>query len=95
MSYDIINLGENVDRQQQYSQQYYLLIFGVKEDVNQDPDKPATQLIRDNLEVDDDIEDLGRTPGTGSSTKSNDKAIPIIVKFTRYNARKKAFYPVF
>ena len=91
MSYDMKSLGEKVDRHEQYSRRYCLLIYSVKEDVKEDTDKLAIQLIRDDLEVDVDIDDLGRTHRIGSSRNSNDRARPIIVKFTRYNARKKVF----
>ena len=70
---------------------YYGVIYGVKEDVNEDTDKLAIQLIWDDLEVDVDIDDLGRTHRIGSSRNSNGKTRPIIAKFAKYNARKKVF----
>ena len=91
MSYDIKNLGEKVDSQEYDSQQYCLLISGFKEGVNKDTDKIAIQLIQDDLEVDVDINDLDKIHRIGSSGNSNGKLTLIIVKFTRYNVRKKVF----
>ena len=68
-----------------------MLINGVKEDVNEDTDKLAIQLIWDDLEIDVDIYELDRIHRTASSRNSNGKAKLIIVKFTRYNVRKKVF----
>ena len=73
------------------SQQYCLLISGFKEGVNKDTDKIAIQLIQDDLEVDVDINDLDKIHRIGSSGNSNGKLTLIIVKFTRYNVRKKVF----
>ena len=91
MSYDIKNLGGKVDSQEYDSQQYCLLISSFKEDVNKDTDKIAIQLIRDDLEVDVDINDLDKIHRISSSGNSNGKLTLIIVKFTRYNVRKKVF----
>ena len=59
-----------------------MLVYSVKEEVNENTDKRATQ-------VEVHIDDLDRTHRIGSSRNSNGKARPIIVKFTRYNRRKK------
>ena len=65
------------------------LISGYKEHVNKDTDKIAIQRIRDDLEVDVDINDLDKIHRIGSSGNSNGKLTLIIVKFTRYNVRQK------
>ena len=61
-----------------------MLVYSVKEEVNENTDKRATQ-------VEVHIDDLDRTHRIGDSRNSNGKAKPIIVKFTRYNRRKKVF----
>ena len=52
MSYGKKNLGEKIDSQEQDSRQYCLLINVVKDDT----DKLVIQLIRDDLEVDVDMQ---------------------------------------
>ena len=91
MSNEMKDLKKEVDRQEQYSRRNCLLVHGVKEEQNEDTDKVVIKLIRDNLEEDISLEDLDRTHRIGSSRNSNGKTRPIIIKFARYNVRRRVF----
>ena len=85
------DLEQIIDRQEQYSRRNCILIHGVKEEQNEDTDNVVVKLIKDNLEEDVDLTELDRSHRIGKK-KSNGKARPIIVKFARYNVRRKVFY---
>ena len=85
------DLEQIIDRQEQYSRRNCILIYGVKEEQNEDTDNVVVKLIKDNLEEDVDLTELDRSHRIGKK-KSNGKARPIIVKFARYNVRRKVFY---
>ena len=85
------DLEQIIDRQEHHSQRNCILIHGVKEEQNEDTDNVVVKLIKDNLEEDVDLTELDRSHRIGKK-KSNGKARPIIVKFARYNVRRKVFY---
>ena len=85
------DLEQIIDKQEQYSRRNCILIHGVKEEQNEDTDNVVVKLIKDNLEEDIDLTELDRSHRIGKK-KSNGKARPIIVKFARYNVRRKVFY---
>ena len=85
------DLEQIIDRQEQYSRRNCILIHGVKEEQNEDTDNVVVKLIKDNLEEDVDLTELDRSHRIGKK-KANGKARPIIVKFARYNVRRKVFY---
>ena len=85
------DLEQIIDSQEQYSRRNCILIHGVKEEQNEDTDNVVVKLIKDNLEEDVDLTELDRFHRIGKK-KSNGKARPIIVKFARYNVRRKVFY---
>ena len=85
------DLEQIIDRQEQYSRRNCILIHGVKEEQSEDTDNVLVKLIKDNLEEDVDLTELNRSHRIGKK-KSNGKARPIIVKFARYNVRRKVFY---
>ena len=91
MAHDTKNLEKKFDNQEQYFPWNWLLIYRVKEDINEDIDKLPFQLIQDNLEVDVNIDDLDRTHRIGSSKISNGIIRMILLKFARYNVRWKVF----
>ena len=84
-------LEQIIDRQEQYSRRNCILIHGVKEEQNEDTDNVVVKLIKDSLEEDVDLTELDRSHRIGKK-KSNGKARSIIVKFARYNVRRKVFY---
>ena len=85
------DLEQIIDRQEQYSRRNCILIHGVKEEQNEDTDNVVVKLIKDSLEEDVDLTELDRSHRIGKK-KSNGKARSIIVKFARYNVRRKVFY---
>ena len=91
MSDEMKDLKKGVDRQEQYSRRNCLLVHGVEEEQNEDTDKIVIKLIRDTLEEDVSLEDLDRTHRIGSPRNSSGKTRPIIIKFARYNVRRRVF----
>lgn len=85
------DLEKIIDRQEQYSRRNCILIHGVKEEQNEDTDNVVVKIIKDNLEEDVPLTELDRSHRIGKKN-SNGKARPIIVKFARYNVRRKVFY---
>ena len=68
-----------------------MLLHGVKESDNKDTDKIVVKLIEDDLGEEISVIDLNRTHRIGNSKNLNGKTRPIIVKFARYNVRKRIF----
>ena len=91
MSNGLKDLEKKVDRQEQYSRRNCLLLHGVKEGDNEDTDKIVVKLTQDDLGEEIDVADLDRTHRIGNSKNLNGKTRPIIVKFARYNVRKRIF----
>ena len=84
------DLKQKVDRQEQYSRRNCLLIHGIKEEKDENTDNVVIKFIQDDLQEEINIEDLDRTHRIGKV--NNGKSRPIIVKFPRYNVRKKVFH---
>ena len=84
------DVEQNVDRQEQYSRRNCLLIHGIKEERNENTDDIVVKFIQDHLQEEINFEDLDRTHRIGKV--NNGKSRPIIVKFARYNVRKKIFH---
>ena len=84
------DLEQKVDRQEQYSRRNCLLIHGIKEEKDENTDDVVIKFIQDGLQEEINIEDLDRTHRIGKV--NNGKSRPIIVKFARYNVRKKVFH---
>ena len=66
------------DRQEQYSRMNYLLIHGIPEVIDTKMDIKITENGIDRTHI------IGKP-------KSNGKPRPVIIKFVRYNDRKKVF----
>ena len=81
------DVEQNVNRQEQYSRRNCFLIHGIKEERNENTDDIVVKFIQDDLQEEINFEDLDRTHRTGKV--NNGKSRPIIVKFARYNVRKK------
>ena len=67
-----------------------MLIHGIKEEKDENTDNVVIKFIQDDLQEEINIEDLDRTHRIGKV--NNGKSRPIIVKFARYNVRKKVFH---
>ena len=85
----VSNLSVQVDEQEQYSSRNCLLIHGVEENQNEDTDTFSINIINEHLGLDIQPSDIDRTHRIGNKNKTRKKGRAIIIKFTRYNSRKK------
>ena len=92
LSGKVDDLNARLDRQEQYSRRNCLLIHGIEENQNENTDALALEIINKKLELDMDEKDVDRTHRIGDKNKKKNKPRPIIIKFVRYNDRKKVFY---
>ena len=82
---------EQVDRQEQYSRRNCLLIHGITEGNQENTDDLALEIFREKLDIELTQRDLDRTHRIGKNDKRSNRPRPVIVKFIRYNDRKKIF----
>ena len=82
-------LSEMIDDQEQYSRRNCLPLHGVDEEDVEDTDQKIIEVIAEEMDIQLVEEDLDRTHRIGK--KSDGKSRPIIIKFTRYNVRKKIY----
>ena len=78
------------DRQEQYSGRNYPLTHGIPENKNENTDDLAMGAIDTKMDIKITANDIDRTHRIGK-LKSNGKPRPVIIKFVRYNDRKKVF----
>ena len=67
------------------------LLHGIKEEQKEDTDDVVIKSLSENLDVELDKKDLGRTHRVGKRNRSDGKAHPIIIKFARYNLRRDVY----
>ena len=84
-------ITEQVDRQEQYSRRNCLLIHGITEGNQENTDDLALEIFREKLDIELTQRDLDRTHRIGKNDKKSNRPRPVIVKFIRYNDRKKIF----
>ena len=82
---------EQVDRQEQYSRQNYILIHGITEGNEENTDDLALKIFKEKLDIELTQRDLDRTHRISKNDKRNNRPRPVIVKFIRYNDMKKIF----
>ena len=87
----VSKLPVQVDEQEQYSRQSCLLIHGVEENRNEDTVTLSVKIINEHLGLDIQPSDIDRTHRICNKNKARKKGRAIIIKFTRYNTRKKVF----
>ena len=80
------------DRQEQHSRRNYLLIHRVPEYKNDNTVDLAMEVIDTKMDIKLTANDIDRTHRIGKlKKKKNGKPRPVIIKFVRYNDRKKVF----
>ena len=79
-----------IDRQGQYSRRNFLLSHGIPGNKNENADVLAMKVIDTKMEIKITQNDIDRTLRIRKS-KTNGKPRPVIIKFVRYNDRKKFF----
>ena len=84
------NLENQLDSQEQ-SRRNCMLIHGITETQGENTDDISLRTINERLELDLTEKELDRTHRTGNPKSGNKRQRPIIVKFIRYNIRRKVF----
>ena len=82
---------EQVDRQEQYSRQNYILIHGITEGNEENTNDLALKIFKEKLDIELTQRDLDRTHRISKNDKRNNRPRPVIVKFIRSNDMKKIF----
>ena len=85
------NLENQLDRQKQYWCRYCILIHGITETQDENTGDVSLRPINEHLELQLTEKELDRTHVVGNSKSDNKRPRPIIVKFARYNTRRKVF----
>lgn len=80
-----------IDDQEQYTRRNCLLLHGIPEDKEEDTDELVLKTLKDDLALQIDEKELDRTHRIGKPRKAGENPRPIIVKFSRYNLRRKVF----
>ena len=84
------DITAETDRQEQYSSRNCLLIRGLPETKNENTDLLAMGVIETKMDIKITDNNIDRTHRIGKP-KNNGKPRPVIIKFVRYNNRKKVF----
>ena len=80
-----------MDRQEQYYRRNCLLTHGITEGIQENTDALALEIFREKLIIELTQRDLDRTHRIGKNDRSSNRPRPVVVKFIRYNDRKKVF----
>ena len=84
------DITAEADRKKQYPRRNFLLIHGIPENKNENTDVLAMEVIDTQMDIKITENDIDRTHRIGKP-KNNGKPRPVIIKFVRYNDRKKVF----
>ena len=84
------NITAETDRQEQYSRRNCQVIHGIPENKNENTDVLAMEVIDSKMDIKITENNIDRMHRIGKP-KNNGKARPVIIKFVRYNDRKKVF----
>ena len=80
-----------IDRQEQYLRRNYILIHSITETQDENTDDISLRTINKHLQLELTEKELDRTHRIGNPKSGNKRPRPIIVKFARYNIRRKIF----
>lgn len=84
----VSELKSAVEKQEQYSRRNCLLLHGINENKDEDTDKISLNTLNENLQLELTELNIERSHRIGKP-KPNGKPRPIIIKFVRYNVRRK------
>ena len=85
------NLENQLYCQEPYSHRNCILIHGITETQDKNTDDISLCTINEHLELELTEEELDRIHRIGNPKSGNKRPRPIIVKFSRYNTRRKVF----
>ena len=87
----IESLEKCSDDHEQYSRRNCLVLHGITEKDDEDTDQIVLDVIKEKMDITVTEADLDRSHRIGDKTKKRKKPRAIIIKFSRYNVRKKVF----
>lgn len=95
------NLKAEIEDLEQYSRRNCLIIHGLEEKEGEDTDRVIQNFAKSKLKIDLKDQDIDRShrlgrpyrrpAATGTRESKNQKPRPVIIKFTRYNARSDIY----
>ena len=91
MNERIEELENKIDRREQYYRRNYIVIHGIAENKEESTNQQAIDFINVILDIKIDEIDIDRSRRIRHYDKTKKNAIPIIVKFARYNVRGRVF----
>ena len=91
MTQKVDDLLEAVEKQEQCSRCDCLLLHGILKKKQENTDELCIKAIHEHLDLDINNRDINRTHRIGNPRNTDEKPRPIIIKFVRYNDRKKIF----
>lgn len=91
LSDTVDKLELEIDDQEQYSRRNCLLVHGIVEERRENTDELIIDIIKNDVDIEISENDIDRTHRIGAPRNPGEKPRPIIVKFVRYNVRKKVF----
>ena len=91
LNISVKNLENQLHRQEQYSRRNCILIHGITETQDENTDDISLRTINEHLELELTEKELDPTHRIGNPKSGKKRPRPIIVKFTRYNNRRKVF----
>ena len=91
LSGKIDSLNLRLDEQCQYSRRNCLLLHGIKETNKENTDEIAINTLNENIGTNLAATDIDRSHRLGKKKDPGSKPRPIIIKFLRYNDRRKVF----
>ena len=89
MTEKVDKLSSLVNRQEQYSKRNCILIYGLKENQNQDTDEVVVNKIKSEMDLEISPGDIDRTQSISVLNKGKNR--PISVKFVIYMDRRQVF----
>ena len=82
-------LEKESDDQEQYSRRNCILVHGLEENKDEITDDLVASFIKNKMDIDLSVNDIDRSHRIGKPSPR--KIRPIIIKFVRYNDRRKVF----
>ena len=89
MTEKVDKLSSLVNRQEHYSKRNCILIYGLKENQNQDTDEVVVNKIKSEMDLEISLGDIDRTQRISVLNKGKNR--PIIVTFVIYMDRRQVF----
>ena len=91
LSTKVEKLEYTADRMEQYSRRNSIRIHGLPEVKGEDTDSLVIETVKEKMGLDISTADIDRTHRIGAPPKQSGKVRPVIVKFVRYNDRRKIY----